>query len=103
MSLLQKHHNLEVKFSLNVLGERTERMMATGRVSLWTPLWLSLFSFISLASALNPDDPNVCSHWERSVFQTGICCSDLMDSTLAQITHSRTAEREVFSRDPQST
>lgn len=26
-----------------------------------------LFAFISVGSPLNPDDPNVCSHWERSV------------------------------------
>lgn len=30
-------------------------------------LWLLIFSFISAAVPLNPDDPNVCSHWERSV------------------------------------
>lgn len=32
-------------------------------------LWLTLFGFISVVLSLNPDDPNVCSHWERSVTQ----------------------------------
>uniref|UniRef100_A0A3P9KFR9 Multiple EGF like domains 11 n=1 Tax=Oryzias latipes TaxID=8090 RepID=A0A3P9KFR9_ORYLA len=27
-------------------------------------LWLGLWSFLPLAWFLNPDDPNVCSHWE---------------------------------------
>ena len=30
-------------------------------------LWLLIFGFISAAALLNPDDPNVCSQWERSV------------------------------------
>lgn len=30
-------------------------------------LWLLIFSFMSSVASLNPDDPNVCSHWERSV------------------------------------
>lgn len=31
------------------------------------PLCLALLGFISVVWTLNPDDPNVCSHWERSV------------------------------------
>lgn len=31
------------------------------------PLCLVLFGFLSVVWTLNPDDPNVCSHWERSV------------------------------------
>lgn len=31
------------------------------------PLRLALLGFLSVAWTLNPDDPNVCSHWERSV------------------------------------
>lgn len=30
-------------------------------------LWLILFGSMSAVWPLNPDDPNVCSHWERSV------------------------------------
>lgn len=30
-------------------------------------LRLHLLSLISVVWPLNPDDPNVCSHWERSV------------------------------------
>lgn len=30
-------------------------------------LWLLVSSLVSAAVTLNPDDPNVCSHWERSV------------------------------------
>lgn len=30
-------------------------------------LQLLIFAFISAVVPLNPDDPNVCSHWERSV------------------------------------
>lgn len=29
------------------------------------PLRLALLGFLSAAWTLNPDDPNVCSHWER--------------------------------------
>lgn len=29
--------------------------------------WLLVLGFITSAAPLNPDDPNVCSHWERSV------------------------------------
>ncbi|CAK6980248.1 multiple epidermal growth factor-like domains protein 11%2C partial [Scomber scombrus] len=38
--------------------------MGAGGVSPQALLWLNLFGFISLGSPLNPDDPNVCSHWE---------------------------------------
>lgn len=37
-------------------------MMSSGPL-----LWLLIFGFISSVAPLNPDDPNVCSHWERSV------------------------------------
>lgn len=37
--------------------------MASGEVL----LRLLLSSVVSAAVTLNPDDPNVCSHWERSV------------------------------------
>lgn len=40
-----------------------------GRRTMGASLWLTLFGFISVVSSLNPDDPNVCSHWERSVTQ----------------------------------
>ncbi|XP_013768750.1 multiple epidermal growth factor-like domains protein 11 [Pundamilia nyererei] len=38
--------------------------MATDGVSPHALLWLSLSGLSSLVSPLNPDDPNVCSHWE---------------------------------------
>lgn len=40
-----------------------------GRRTMGAPLWLTLFGFISVVLSLNPDDPNVCSHWERLVTQ----------------------------------
>lgn len=44
-----------------------KRTMGAGGVPPRALLWLNLFGLISLAWPLNPDDPNVCSHWERSV------------------------------------
>ncbi|KAF3833078.1 hypothetical protein F7725_026743 [Dissostichus mawsoni] len=38
--------------------------MGVGGVPPQALLWLFLISFIALATPLNPDDPNVCSHWE---------------------------------------
>ncbi|TKS70503.1 Multiple epidermal growth factor-like domains protein 11 [Collichthys lucidus] len=38
--------------------------MRAGGVSPHALLWLNLLGLISVASPLNPDDPNVCSHWE---------------------------------------
>uniref|UniRef100_A0A3Q4H4Y9 Multiple EGF like domains 11 n=1 Tax=Neolamprologus brichardi TaxID=32507 RepID=A0A3Q4H4Y9_NEOBR len=38
--------------------------MGTDGVSPQALLWLSLSGLSSLVSPLNPDDPNVCSHWE---------------------------------------
>lgn len=43
------------------------RTMGTDGVSPQALLWLSLSGLSSLVSPLNPDDPNVCSHWERYV------------------------------------
>lgn len=65
--------------------------MGAGGVSPQALLWLSLLGLMALASTLNPDDPNVCSHWERSVspkisnIQSEITplskrCGELMDS-----------------------
>ena len=55
---------LTVSFCFSKDGGR--RTMGAGGVSPQALLWLNLFSLISVASPLNPDDPNVCSHWERS-------------------------------------
>lgn len=43
------------------------RTMGAGGVSPQSLLWLILLGLMAPASTLNPDDPNVCSHWERSV------------------------------------
>lgn len=40
-----------------------------GRRTMGASLWLAVFGFVSAVSSLNPDDPNVCSHWERSVIR----------------------------------
>lgn len=44
----------------------TDRTMEVGGVPPEALLWFNLLGLVSLGSALNPDDPNVCSHWERS-------------------------------------
>ncbi|KAK5874464.1 hypothetical protein PBY51_019407 [Eleginops maclovinus] len=38
--------------------------MGAGGVPPQALLWLFLFGYIAVVTPLNPDDPNVCSHWE---------------------------------------
>ncbi|XP_020557051.1 multiple epidermal growth factor-like domains protein 11 isoform X1 [Oryzias latipes] len=46
--------------TLQSFGQR----MGAGGAHPASLLWLGLWSFLPLALFLNPDDPNVCSHWE---------------------------------------
>ncbi|KAG9341219.1 hypothetical protein JZ751_019659 [Albula glossodonta] len=50
---------------LQVSQRAAARMMEPGRGSAWALVLITFLGLISSTQGLNPDDPNVCSHWER--------------------------------------
>lgn len=60
------------------------------------PLCLALLGFLSVVWTLNPDDPNVCSHWERSVtppLETSGDCSDSWQNNTSAVSLKMTKRK----------